>query len=184
MLGFFSCFVLVLFCVCCVRSCLCFTVFFSFFFALCCLLAFCLSVFVIFPDAEWARIALGLSNSPKQEYSRGRIAQVTAGVTVESDLSKRQVRARRRRRPNAGRLCKNIMHALHLYAAFVTKCRTTLCKMTAGRSLCAGFRVFCFCCGFFWWKLPILVEPKVHLFCVFVFWWCLRVSCFFVDFAL
>ena len=50
----------------------------------------------MFQDAEWARIALGLSSSPSQEFSRGSIAQVIAGVTAESGLSKRQVPARRR----------------------------------------------------------------------------------------
>lgn len=50
----------------------------------------------MFQDAEWARIALGLSSSPSQAYSNGSIAKVIAEVTAESGLSKRQVRTRRR----------------------------------------------------------------------------------------
>ncbi|CAB1117510.1 unnamed protein product [Ectocarpus sp. CCAP 1310/34] len=43
---------------------------------------------VVAPDAEWARIALGLSRFPRPECSRGDIANIVAGVTAEAGLSK------------------------------------------------------------------------------------------------
>ncbi|CAN0292068.1 unnamed protein product [Ectocarpus sp. 12 AP-2014] len=48
---------------------------------------------VVAPNAEWARIALGLSRFPGPECSRGDIANIVAGVTAEAGLSKVQTRA-------------------------------------------------------------------------------------------